>query len=199
MMSFRRLGPTQLEELLAKARLASPNYAEVGASRDAELPSGFHHVRFSERVGDAASFDLAVEGLRTWVAHEGAGLRIYPHEPLTPGATVLAVTTIGPMQVVAPCRIVAVFKEPYSFGFSYGTLPGHPERGEENFALHLRNGATYFTITAFSNAVDPLARLSGPFGRAVQRSVTRRYVKALGRYVAAASAEETPTTDEPTT
>ena len=197
-MSLRRLGPTQLEELLTKARLASTTYSEIGASRDADLPRGFHHVRFSERVGEATSFDLAVEGLRTWVAHEGAGLRVYPHEPLTPGATVLAVTTIGPMQIVAPCRIVAVFKEPYAFGFSYGTLPGHPERGEENFALNLRNGATYFTITAFSRPVDPLARLAGPVGRAVQRSVTRRYVKALRRYVATESANETPPADEPT-
>lgn len=196
-MSLRRLGTPQLEELLTKARLASPNYSEVGASRDVDLPRGFHHVRRSERVGDAASFDLAVEGLRTWVAHEGAGLRVYPHEALTPGATILAVTTIGPMQVVAPCRIVNVFKEPYSFGFSYGTLPGHPERGEESFVLNLRNGATYFTITAFSKAVDPLARLAGPFGRAVQRSVTRRYLKALRRYVEAESSKESPPTDEP--
>ncbi len=196
-MSLRRLGPTQLETLLVKARLASPNYSEVGASRDAELPSGFHHVRMSERVGDAASFDVAVEGLRTWVAHEGAGLRVHPYEPLSPGATVLLVTTVGPMQIVAPCRIVAVFKEPYSFGFSYGTLPGHPERGEESFTLNLRNGATFFTITAFSKPVDRLARLAGPIGRAVQRSVTRRYVKALRRYVDAESAKQSPT-DEAT-
>jgi uncharacterized protein (UPF0548 family) len=195
-MSLRRLGPTRLEALLAKARLASPTYSEVGASRDTALPRDFHHVRMSERVGDAASFDLAVEGLRTWVAHEGAGLRVYPHEPLTPGATVLLVTTVGPMQIVAPCRIVAVFKEPYSFGFSYGTLPDHPERGEESFALNLRNGATYFTITAFSKPVDPLARLAGPIGRAVQRSVTRRYVKALRRYVVTESAKETPPPEE---
>jgi len=191
-MSLRRLGATQLEELLTKARLASPTYSEIGASRDADLPRGYHHVRFSERVGDAASFDLAVEGLRTWVAHEGAGLRIYPHEALTPGATVLAVTTIGPMQIVAPCRIVAVFKEPYAFGFSYGTLPGHPERGEESFVLNIRNGATYFTISAFSKPVDPMARLAGPVGRSVQRSITRRYIKALRRFVETEAPEETP-------
>jgi uncharacterized protein (UPF0548 family) len=125
-MSLRQLGPTRLEELLAKARLASPTYSEVGASRDADLPRGFHHVRVSERIGDATAFELAITGLQTWVAHEGAGLRIFPHEPVTPGATVVAVTSIGPMHIVAPCRIVAVFKEPNAFGFSYGTLPGHP-------------------------------------------------------------------------
>jgi uncharacterized protein (UPF0548 family) len=181
-----------LEDLLARARLASPTYAEVGASRDGDMPRGFHHVRLSERVGDAAAFDVAINGLRTWAAHEGAGLVVYPREPLTPGSTVILVTSIGPMQMAAPCRIVAVFQEPYSFGFSYGTLPGHPERGEESFVLNLRNGATYLTISAFSKAVDPLARLGGPVGRAVQRSVSRRYITALRRYVETESVEETP-------
>ena len=122
-------------------------------------------------------------GLRNWVAHEGAGLRIYPKDPVMPDATVIAVTSIGPMQMAAPCRIVAVFKEPDVFGFSYGTLPGHPESGEESFVLERRGDATYFIVRAFSRPVDPLARLSGPIGRAVQHSVTRRYLSALRRFV----------------
>jgi len=182
-MSLRALSPTQLEALLAKARLASPTYQEIGASRDDVLPPGYHHVRMEERIGDAAAFERAVTGLRTWVAHDGAGLRVYPKDPVVPDATVVAVTSIGPMQMAAPCRIVAVFKEPDAFGFSYGTLPGHPESGEESFVLERRSDATYFVVRAFSRPVDPLARLSGPIGRAVQRSVTRRYLSALRRFV----------------
>jgi uncharacterized protein (UPF0548 family) len=163
--------------------MASPTYAQVGASRDENLPRGFHHVRVRKRIGDAAVFDRAITGLRTWVAHDGAGLRIYPHEPVAPGATVIAVTSVGPMHIAAPCRIVAVFKEPDSFGFAYGTLPGHPERGEESFIVERRDDATYFCVSAFSRPVDPLARLSGPVGRAVQRAVARRYVNALQRFV----------------
>jgi uncharacterized protein (UPF0548 family) len=183
MISLRGLGPTQLEAVLANARQASPTYAEVGASRQTDLPAGYHHVAMSERIGDAVAFERAVTGLRTWVAHEGAGLRIYPSDPLAPGATVIAVTSIGPMQMAAPCRVVEIFKGPDFFGFSYGTLPGHPERGEESFVLERRDGATFFTIRAFSKPVDPLARLAGPVGRAVQRSVTRRYLRALRRFV----------------
>ena len=183
MLSLRPLNPTQLEALLAKARFASPTYKEIGDSRVDVLPKGYHHVRMEERIGDADAFELAATGLRTWVAHEGAGLRVYPKEPVAQGASVVAVTSIGPMQMAAPCRIVAVFKEPDTFGFSYGTLPGHPESGEESFVLELRGDATYFIVRAFSNPVDPLARLSGPIGRAVQRSVTRRYLSALRRFV----------------
>jgi uncharacterized protein (UPF0548 family) len=179
-----------LDALLAKARLEAPTYAEVGASRDEVLPSGYHHVRVEERIGSDAAFERASAGLRTWAAHQGAGLRVYPDEPLAPNATVIGVTSIGPVQMVVPCRIVAVFKEPDVFGFAYGTLPGHPESGEESFVLVRRDGATYFTVRAFSRPVDPLARLSGPLGRAVQRSVTRRYVGALRRFVEAGDVRE---------
>ena len=76
-----------------------------------------------------------------------------------------------------------MFKDSDSFGFAYGTLPGHPESGEESFVVERRGGATFFTVSAFSKPVDPLARLAGPLGRVVQRSITRRYVNSLRRYV----------------
>ena len=191
MISLRRLDATQLNELLAKLRLASPSYPEVGASRNATLPSGYHHVEVEERIGDATAFERACAGLRTWAAHEGAGLRVFPNDPVEPDATVIGVTSIGPVRIMVPCRIVAVFQEPDAFGFAYGTLPGHPERGEESFVLERRDASTYFSVRAFSKPVDPLARMSGPIGRAVQRSVTRRYVTGLRRFVESGNVKRT--------
>ena len=40
---------------------------------------------------------------------------------------------LGPLR--APCRVVYVVDEPDRRGFAYGTLPGHPETGEELFAV----------------------------------------------------------------
>jgi uncharacterized protein (UPF0548 family) len=191
-ISLRRLGPAQRDALLASARRSSPTYTEVGASRDAALPSGYHHVRVRERVGDEEDFERAVIGLRTWAAHEGAGLRIYPHDELAPDATVIAVSALGPMQLVAPCRVVAVFQDPDAFGFAYGTLPGHPESGEEGFVVERRDGATFFTVSAFSKPVERIARLGGPVGRVLQRSITRRYVVALRRFVETGSPTNEP-------
>ncbi|MGB8197515.1 MAG: DUF1990 domain-containing protein [Acidimicrobiales bacterium] len=192
MISLRRLDPATIASLLATARESSLTYADVGASRNEQLPSGYHHVRRSERIGGAADFERACHGLRTWAVQEGAGLRVYPTDPLEPDATILAVTSIGPVQIVVPCRVVTVFKEPDTFGFAYGTLAGHPERGEESFVLERRDGATFFTVRAFSNPVDPLARLAGPLGRVVQRSITRRYVNALRRYVESDATNQSP-------
>jgi uncharacterized protein (UPF0548 family) len=182
-ISLRRLDSVKVHELLSAARSASLTYTEVGASRDDVLPSGYHHVRMSERIGDAVVFDRAVLGLRSWAVQEGAGMKVLPGEPVEPDATIITVTSIGPVRLVIPCRVVAVFKDPDSFGFAYGTLPGHPESGEESFVVERKNGATIFTVSAFSRPVDPLARLAGPVGRVVQRVVTRRYVDALRRFV----------------
>jgi uncharacterized protein (UPF0548 family) len=182
-ISLRRLDLARLDAMLVKSRQAQLTYSEVGASRDEQLPSGYHHVRRKERIGDAASFDRAVTGLRTWAVQKGAGLRVFPSDPVEPNATIIAVTSIGPIQIVVPCRVVTVFKDPNTFGFAYGTLPGHPECGEESFVIERRDGATFFTVSAFARPVDPLARLAGPIGRVVQRSITRRYVSALRRYV----------------
>jgi uncharacterized protein (UPF0548 family) len=180
---MRRLGPPELELLLDQARSTAPTYPEIGKSRNDQLPSGYHHVRVRERVGEDSSFERAALGLRTWVAHVGAGLRVYPLETLEPNATVIVMTSFGPLQMVAPCRIVSVFKEPDVFGFSYGTLPGHPEVGEECFVLERIDGGTFFTVSAFSRPTDLVARLSGPVGRRVQREVTQGYVDALRDFV----------------
>ena len=44
---------------------------------------------------------------------------------------VVLVRMMGFLQ--APCRVVYVIDEPDIRGFAYGTLPGHPESGEERF------------------------------------------------------------------
>jgi uncharacterized protein (UPF0548 family) len=53
---------------------------------------------------------------------------------------VVLVKMMGFLQ--APCRVVYVIDEPDIRGFAYGTPPGHPESGEERFAVagfeHLR-------------------------------------------------------------
>jgi uncharacterized protein (UPF0548 family) len=72
--------------------------------------------------------------------------------------------------------------EPHRKGFAYGTLAGHPERGEEAFVVELTPaGDVRLSIRAFSRPARLIARLGGPAGRAVQRWVTARYVRALRR------------------
>lgn len=84
------------------------------------------------------------------------------------------------MYVTAPCRVVYVIDEADRCGFAYGTLPGHPESGEEAFLLDRgTDTATTFTITGFSRPATTAAKLAGPLARRVQDFLTARYLRAL--------------------
>jgi uncharacterized protein (UPF0548 family) len=97
-----------------------------------------------------------------------------------PGGLVLLGVIAGPVQITAPCRVVYVVQEPSRRGFAYGTLPGHPESGEEAFVVERHGDDTVtFTITAFSRPATVLARIAGPAGRTIQHRITGRYLQAL--------------------
>lgn len=67
---------------------------------------------------------------------------------------------VGPLALRIPCRVIYVIDEPERSGFAYGTLPGHPESGEELFLLQWHeDGQIAFTITAFSKGGSLPARL----------------------------------------
>ena len=102
------------------------------------------------------------------------------------GATVAVAVRVAFLTAVAPCRIVYVLDNADRFGFAYGTLAGHPERGEESFVVSRAGDRVTFDVVAFSRPAGALARLGAPIARAVQTSVTRRYLAGLKAYVEAA-------------
>ncbi|HWJ11630.1 MAG TPA: DUF1990 domain-containing protein [Nocardioides sp.] len=126
--------------------------------------------------------DGAADDLLSWRVHERAGLRVRASGPAVEGAVVEMRLGLGPAAVRIPCRVVAVVAEPDRRGFSYGTLPGHPERGEEQFLLErAADGSLRFTVSAFSRPATRLARLGGPVTGMVQRAMTDRYLRAPDR------------------
>ena len=112
----------------------------------------------------------------------GAGLIIYPGSPVQADATFALAFRLAASYVVATARIVYVTSEPDRFGFGYGTLPGHPEQGEEAFHVFRQGSRLQLDIVSFSRPRHPLARLGAPVTRAVQLSVTRRYLTALQQH-----------------
>jgi uncharacterized protein (UPF0548 family) len=163
---------------LAMAELA---YPEVGGTAG-ELPSGYRHMRRGEIVGrGAAVFDRCADAVLTWEMHRGAGLRVYTQEPeAKPGAVVVTVMGLPRLGIAAPCRVVYVVQDDRRRGFAYGTLPGHPERGEEAFTVSLReDGFVQLDIAAFSRPAGVLSRLGDPVARLAQRLITDRYMAAV--------------------
>ena len=98
--------------------------------------------------------------------------------------TVIITVPLGPITVIAPCRIVSVIDTKGAFGFAYGTLPGHPEQGEESFTVRRdTEDNVIFEIVAFSRPNDPLVRISGPLSRLIQRRATAGYLEGVRRFV----------------
>jgi uncharacterized protein (UPF0548 family) len=163
-------------------------YAAVGATLRGPMPDGYHHeTQHTVLPGGPDAFARAADGLRTWQAHRGIGATVIPDGPPVEAATVLVSLPLGPLRVLAPCRIVAVVDEPARYGFAYGTLPGHPEEGEEAFLVRRGPDGPTFEIRAFSRPADLLARLGGPVTRLVQRRATRGYLDGLARWVGGAT------------
>ncbi len=175
-----------MERLLGRLESSAPTYAEVGATLAGQDVAGFTHLHDETVLGSGApTFTRAVEGLRHWKAHGLRGLAVFPEDAtIRSGATVIVTMGTPLLALAAPCRIVGMVEDADRWGFAYGTLPGHPEQGEEAFEVTMaKDGSVRFAITAFSRPGDPLVRLSGPLGRRVQVLTTKAYLGALHRFV----------------
>lgn len=173
MKTPRRLRPDDADRL----RDEPFTYSPVGATATAAHPPGFHFLNEHSVIGHGREdFERAGEALMTWRMHTGAGLDVAASSARVGEGEVVR-CRLGPLKV--PCRVVWVVEEPDATGFGYGTLPGHPESGEEAFVVRLDGDVVTLTVAAYSRPGTLLARLGGSAGRAMQRRVVRRYAAAL--------------------
>ena len=104
------------------------------------MPDGPGEVGAGAASCGLASDDLRV-GLRVGRV-PGCRCRTTPDRPrkqdvegdARPGERVVSRIAPG---IATPCRVVYVIDEPSRRGFAYGTLPGHPESGEEAFIVEI--------------------------------------------------------------
>jgi uncharacterized protein (UPF0548 family) len=179
MIRLGHLRDDDWNEVLRAAAAQGVTYKAVGATRTAALPAGYHHDDVEAFVEGDGVFERARLGLQSWECHRGAGAEVFP-PMLSQGATVLVLLRLGPFVVVAPCRVLYVVDEPTAFGFAYGTLPGHPEEGEEQFMVNVTGAdQVRVRIRSFSKPVGPLVRAVAPVARAIQRRTTARYLESL--------------------
>ena len=186
MFRVRRPDAEHLQHFLARQRNAPLTYAEIGASFDDVMPSGYHHVRAAADLGTGDHvWEAARAGIQAWTAHRSAGMTVVPGDaPIAEGITVAVITPAGPLVVLASCRIVRVVDEPDRYGFAYGTLPAHPEEGEERFvATRDDTGKVRFEVAAFSRPHDLLTKLGGPVPRRLQARATQRYLDGMRAFV----------------
>lgn len=172
----------RLDELRESARDHSITYQGVGGSLTGDHVEGFHWHESELTV--TADWDSAREAIRQWAGHRSVGGVLNPEvPPLTAGSTVAFGIPVLGIWASGTCRIVSVFDGERDFGFAYGTLPHHPEQGEEVFAVRDNaDGTVTFRVAAFSKPADLITRLIGPLGRVIQRWMARRYLRGFATF-----------------
>ena len=176
----------ELDRLLVSARGADPTYDHVGSTLDPERWSGAEVLERHLDVGSGRSaFEAGREALRSWVMQAGIGASIHPAgQPVEVGATLLVVLRRGRVHVIAPVRMIGVLDEPDRFGFAYGSLPGHPERGEESFVVeHLGDDSVRASIRVQSEPGTLAARAAAPLVRHLQSAAIDGYLCAIADHV----------------
>jgi uncharacterized protein (UPF0548 family) len=182
MLRLAQPSDSDLQRFLEGSRRANLSYAEVGATGSGPLPKGYRIDHYERRLGsEDGLFETAVDALHNWQGHVGAGVRIFPDgATVEPESTVLFVIRTLGLWTIAPCRVVYVVAEPSRYRFGYGTLPGHPERGEVAMAVYREDaGRVVARIDSFSRTVNLVARAGSPVTRSIQKRVTNRYLEAL--------------------
>jgi uncharacterized protein (UPF0548 family) len=179
---FRRPSDDLLRRVLEEQREKPFSYPSVGASRDGRPPAGYRFDRFDTDLGTdgADRFMRAGQALFRWVPQQGAGIRVFPDQPVAAErAFVLALPLPAAGWAVAPARVAYLLDEPNRFGYAYGTLPGHPAQGEEAFVIVRAAGRIRFEVVAFSRPHHPLARLARPVTRLLQVRTIGSYLRAM--------------------
>lgn len=180
MFSLTKPSPDTLSRLVAQQSGRELTYAEHGATAG-DMPTGYHHDEWEADLGEfsQATFDRLADQLRRWHVQTRSGLAIFPDEPVRPGLTFALWFRLPGAYATATGRVVYVTSEPGRAGFAYGTLPAHPERGEEAFHLVRDADRLLFTVRAFSRPRHPLARLGAPVSRALQVRMNQAYLTTM--------------------
>jgi uncharacterized protein (UPF0548 family) len=184
MLSFQKPSDDSIRHFLSEQKRLPFSYEAVGASANTP-PVGFVVDRTRIKLGHGESvFQLARAALQRWEQFNLGWVEAWPSEaPVQPGEVVAVMGRAIGLWWLNSCRIVYVVDEsgPINrFGFAYGTLPGHVEKGEERFLIEwdeATNSVSY-DILAFSRPNHILTWLGYP--------VVRRSQKRFGRDSAAA-------------
>ena len=124
-----------------RQRTSPLTYAEVGATFDAELPDGYHHVHeHSSSASVTTCGRRACDGIRAWAAHRGAGITVVPADaPIAEGTTVAVVTvTRTRCTCVAACRIVRGRRRARPLRLRVRHVPRAPRGGRGAVRRHPR-------------------------------------------------------------
>ena len=179
MLSFRKPSVEAMRRFLAAQAKLPFTYEAVGATAETP-PAGYVVDRTRIKLGEGeAVFQSSIAALRRWEQFRLGWVEAWsPDTPIQPGAVVAVMGRAICLWWLNACRIVYVVDDSgpiSSFGFAYGTLPGHVESGEERFLIEWNraDNSVWYDILAFSRPNHFLTRLGYPLVRRTQKRFGR--------------------------
>jgi uncharacterized protein (UPF0548 family) len=191
MFFLRRPSKETIEQFLEESRNLPLSYADPGLAGTAHPDFDLDETVVLVGHGDEA-YERAKNALVSW-AHFGFDwVDVIPRTPsIEPGRVVAVLIRHLGFWSLNGCRIVYVVGDRsrgWRFGFAYGTLSNHAERGEEIFEVFRmpETGEVGYRIRAASRPGAALARVGYPIVRVLQARFRRDSAEAMRRAVDAA-------------
>ena len=185
MFFFSRPNRKSILEFLSAQQNKTFSYAEVGCTQH-QAPKGYITDHNRIRLGRGIdTFERAKRAVRNWKMFDMPWIELcWPDTNVEAGATVAIVVSHLGFWSVNACRVVYVIDEcvsPEKYGFAYGTLPDHSERGEERFTVEFSSEQTvWYDLYAISQPAR-VARLAYPLTRMLQKRFAADSKEAMER------------------
>ena len=167
------------------------SYTPEGITRNPPT-SGYNIDHNRVQLGSGLQcFTHAIAAIERWKMFDIGWVHLFwDNTPIQTGATVAVVVKHLGFWSMNACRIVYVVEEgneQQRYGFAYGTLPGHAERGEESFTVewNKEDESVWYDIFAVSKP-GPLAMMGYAYARRLQKRFARDSKEAMRRAVAEA-------------
>ena len=191
MLTLRQPAIDRIRELLDQQSLLPLTYREEGGTEQLRLPTTYHTVEFSRKLGRGEQvFAAAVQAMSQWNSFRLPWARlVFDGKPETGNHLAIAFRALGIWSLNC-CRVVAhdpCVSNPESWSFTLGTLPLHTLQGEEKISITLDavSGDVNYRIRSFSRPQFRVSRIALPWIRHHQHRFCEESYRAMDRFVRA--------------
>jgi len=175
----------QVQDFIDAHRDLPFSYTEIGATL-ATPPQGYNldHNRVQLGTGELC-FTRAVTAIRSWKQFDLGWVQALPADtPIEVNAAVGVLARHFGFWSFNVSRVVYLIDEHgpiEKFGFAYGTLTTHVERGEERFTVewHRDDDSVWYDILAFSRPNKAIVKVGSAYARRLQKRFAQDSLKVM--------------------
>ncbi len=161
-----------LEQFWVNQQLTHYNYKEQFGTAQEKNIIGYNNDQYEIYLGEGEEvWKTAKQILDNWQQFPSSWTKIYsPQKGFATNDTVLVLFRLFGIWWKNAARVVYTIDEVNRYGFAYGTLQQHVEKGEERFLIwRNEKGQVYYQIKAFSRPNYWYVKLGKPIARFFQK------------------------------